>query len=571
MTDTITHTAWAYSADGTDRFTTVYPNLNLLNGSMQYTKDNPKTLTSNKIDGIQLLTEVYVKNLKAGTYTINAKTDGVWVNHLSTTDPEKHGVGLWLWPTTESGIFAQADNTVPKVITVTRDGDYCIRLNTYSDGITNVTQKFWDFKLEEGSIATQQMPSSSEVKTADYPSYIGTYSDTNVGGSTDPSKYTWVKINTVVPEPEKITVTKGDFATNSGKYNVAVGGASLDPLLTTLGFNDETITVVKPTGGGFDYFSSVEVTISEGEVFESGYVEVYDKTNTLLDTYTLKYIEGSNKAYYQYKYNDATTLMKVYITFYIPPTDETVVPTFNHVYSMLPSELDQLLTEGFGADTPSGTIDLRTFMLNLLSFPFSIPPEFIGEREKIVLGEHTRKTESTALKGDIIQYNLGSIEVPLKYKNAYDFYSAETTLILPYTENISLPPEYVIGATISVEYVVEVYKGTVNINVTSSKTGKPIYNGTTSIGRQIPFISYWKILGDESIYTSVYNNQTKAIIEVKRKQPLQLEYGTDVSEYGTIGDYTGYIEVTEVGLIGSTMGGYEQEQLLSILNKGVIL
>ena len=374
------------------------------------------------------------------------------------------------------------------------------------------------------------------------------------------------------PEPETITVTKGDFATKHGRYSVKMGGVGLDPLVATLGFNDETVTVNKPKED-LD-ISSVEVSFPEGEVFVSGFVELYDKANTLLGTNALDYDEYDKTAMYQYKYNKNTTLMKVYITFhadvYVPP-DETVVPTFNHVYSMLPSELDQLMIEGFGVDTPSGTIDLRTFMLNLLSFPFSIPPEFIGEREKIVLGEHTRKTETTALKGDIIQYSLGSIVVPLKYKNAYDFYSAETTLILPYTENISLPPEYVIGATISVEYVVEVYKGTVNINVTSSKTGKPIYNGTTSIGRQIPFIAYWKVLGDESIYTSVYNNQTRAIIEVKRKQPLQLEHGTDVSEYGTIGDYTGYVEVTEVGLIGSTMGGYEQEQLLSILNKGVIL
>lgn len=373
------------------------------------------------------------------------------------------------------------------------------------------------------------------------------------------------------PEPEKITVTKGDFATNHGKYNVKVGDVGLDPLVATLGFNDETTTFNKPSE--VSYYSSVVVAFSEGEVFESGYVEAYDKANTLIDKNTLNYNDRNNTAFYQYQYVEGAVLMKVYINFHVEgsPPDETVVPTFNHVYSMLPSELDKMLEEGFGVDTPSGTIDLRTFMLNLLSFPFSIPPDFIGKREKIVLGEHTRKTETTALKGDIIQYSLGSIEVPLKYKNAYDFYSAETTLILPYTENISLPPEYVIGATISVEYVVEVYKGTVNINVTSSKTGKPIYNGTTSIGRQIPFISFWKVLGDESIYTSVYNNQTRAIIEVKRKQPLQLEYGTDVSEYGTIGDFTGYIEVTEVGLIGSTMGGYEQEQLLSILNKGVIL
>lgn len=373
--------------------------------------------------------------------------------------------------------------------------------------------------------------------------------------------------------PETVTVTKGDFATNHGRYSVKMGGVGLDPLVATLGLNDETVKVNKPKEP-LD-ISSVEVSFSEGNSFVSGFVELYNKTNTLLDTNALEYDEYDKTASYQYKYNKDTVLMKVYIKFRIdidvPPPDETVVPTFNHVYSMLPSELDKLMVEGFGVDTPSGTIDLRTFMLNLLSFPFSIPPEFIGEREKIVLGEHTRKTETTALKGDIIQYSLGSIVVPLKYKNAYDFYSAETTLILPYTENISLPPEYVIGETISVEYVVEVYKGTVNINITSSKTGKPIYNGTTSIGRQIPFIAYWKVLGDESIYTSVYNNQTRAIIEVKRKQPLQIEHGTDVSEYGTIGDYTGYVEVTEVGLIGSTMGGYEQEQLLSILNKGVIL
>ncbi|NCB96606.1 MAG: hypothetical protein EOM35_09200, partial [Negativicutes bacterium] len=38
---TITHTAYAYSADGTDRFTTVYPNLNLFTG----TSDKPFTKT----------------------------------------------------------------------------------------------------------------------------------------------------------------------------------------------------------------------------------------------------------------------------------------------------------------------------------------------------------------------------------------------------------------------------------------------------------------------------------------------------------------------------------------------
>lgn len=368
-----------------------------------------------------------------------------------------------------------------------------------------------------------------------------------------------------------LTVTKGDFETNKGKYRVVVGDTSQQHGTARLDFNDETVTVTRPRDSGL--FDSVYITFAEGETFDSGYVEIYDLYDNLQQTNALIYNNTDNSAYYQ-KYDYAvfpnTSKMVVYIKFHELPSPETI-PTFNHTYSMTPAELEQLLIEGLGVDTPAGTIDLRDFMLNLLSLPIAVPPDELGEKQPIVLGDYKRETTATTLKGDILTYNLGNITVPLKYKNAYDFYSTETTLILPYTQNVTLPPEYVIGATISIEYVIEVYKGTVNINVTSSKTDKPIYNGTTSIGRQIPFISYWKVLGDESIYTTVYNNQTKASIEVKRKTPLQLENGVDTSEYGTIGDFKGYVEVEEVNLTGSTMGGYEQEQLISILNKGVIL
>ena len=50
-------------------------------------------------------------------------------------------------------------------------------------------------KLEKGSTATPWMPSASEVKAEDYPSYIGTYTDNKSNEqSTDPEKYTWKKI-----------------------------------------------------------------------------------------------------------------------------------------------------------------------------------------------------------------------------------------------------------------------------------------------------------------------------------------------------------------------------------------
>ena len=189
---TITHTAWSYSADGTDRFTTVYPNLNLLEGSKKYTKDNPKTVSSSDTNGVFYVNDVFVKNLKAGTYTMSGKADAPWTVHETSGVNRQGKVGLWLLSTTPGlNVKISLDDTVPKTIKVPKDGDYCVRVNTYSNGTNIETHKFWEFKLEQGSIATPYMQSASEVTTADWPKYIGHYTDFMQTDSTNPSDYTW--------------------------------------------------------------------------------------------------------------------------------------------------------------------------------------------------------------------------------------------------------------------------------------------------------------------------------------------------------------------------------------------
>ena len=192
----VTHTAYSWSSDGTDRFTTTKPNLNLLNGSTKYTKNNPKTVSSSASDGVFFVSDVSVQNLKAGTYTMSGNADAPWVNHNPNTDSIRKGhVGLWLVSTTPGlDVNINLGDTVPKTINVPKDGDYCVRVNTYSNGTDVVTHSFWNFKLEQGSTATPYMPSASEVKPSDQPKYIGIYTDKNDSASQDPAKYTW-KLN----------------------------------------------------------------------------------------------------------------------------------------------------------------------------------------------------------------------------------------------------------------------------------------------------------------------------------------------------------------------------------------
>ena len=51
---TITHTAYSYSADGTDGFTTVYPNLNLLKGTRNLTATSTTTVWDTLFNSSQI-------------------------------------------------------------------------------------------------------------------------------------------------------------------------------------------------------------------------------------------------------------------------------------------------------------------------------------------------------------------------------------------------------------------------------------------------------------------------------------------------------------------------------------
>ncbi|MGX6984538.1 collagen-like triple helix repeat-containing protein, partial [Lactococcus lactis] len=196
---------WEEGSAATDDLTANYPNLNLLEGSTKYTKDNPKTLSSNSTDGWFFVDDVFVKNLKAGTYTMSGKADAPWTVH-DTSGAKKGKVGLWLVSTTPGlNVNISLGETVPKTIEVPKDGDYCVRVNLYSNGTDMESHKFWDFKLEPGSIATPHMPSKnelqeqrtpwmpslSEVKTSDWPKYRGEYSDMSSEQSTYPYDYRW--------------------------------------------------------------------------------------------------------------------------------------------------------------------------------------------------------------------------------------------------------------------------------------------------------------------------------------------------------------------------------------------
>lgn len=186
MPDGADHVAFAYSADGKDRFTTTYPNLNLLDDTTKTTQTvtihenrdasvvvrNPKQLSGKNVTGSVYLDLTKSNNdVRAQLYTTNGMLSGNYV---------KAGQKGY---STFSG----------KVPTITDDNANIAFRRLRKDN--NTAFDYSEMKVEEGSTATPWMPSASEATVEDYPSYIGTYTDNNSNEqSTNPEKYTWKKI-----------------------------------------------------------------------------------------------------------------------------------------------------------------------------------------------------------------------------------------------------------------------------------------------------------------------------------------------------------------------------------------
>ncbi|MDT2922052.1 pyocin knob domain-containing protein, partial [Lactococcus lactis] len=241
---TVNTTAWSNSADGTDRFTMVYPNLNLLDG----TRDFSGTWTNSSF----WTTDGTYKGLTV------KKTTGKWNGIYKTFTAPKDGIYTFSAYIKSSGNMTNVnrfgginstsnEHTLSKLIgnnfdwtmdTVTANlkanDSVWIKYEITGNG-TDLILWTAGHKWEQGSTATPYMPSSTEVTSADWPSYIG-YSNTLKLGK-GPTDFTWTQVFT---EKSVVPITNGGTGNANG---LAVGQSSGAQLRYFDDLNDIATTI----------------------------------------------------------------------------------------------------------------------------------------------------------------------------------------------------------------------------------------------------------------------------------------------------------------------------------------
>lgn len=185
--------AYSWSSDGTDRFTTTYPNENILINSKAFVDSRPdKIVKDGKVYAPYGYSweYKYVPTFKANkTYTISCE---VYNPADTKTSARIHYATI---PANQRilQIEPKQITTIQLQVTVTQDTDN-INLFFLTDNGT-VPPVYWHYpKIEEGLGVTIYTPSPADDFINAYPSYVGSYTTFDDVQSTNPADYTWQRM-----------------------------------------------------------------------------------------------------------------------------------------------------------------------------------------------------------------------------------------------------------------------------------------------------------------------------------------------------------------------------------------
>ena len=187
---TITHLAYSWSADGQDRFMTVYPGRNLI------VQSDLKLWPLNRDNGdVDFWSQDY---FHSDNYIA---TNGETVFTFSSPDYAFKGSGnhtLAMYDSDKKYLGWQRITSPTQTLSKSNVAYIRFSMNFTDEGGTLNNLSDWldkhRYKLETGTLVTPYTPSPLDDPEGAYPQFIGTYTDYIADDSTEPSKYTWAKM-----------------------------------------------------------------------------------------------------------------------------------------------------------------------------------------------------------------------------------------------------------------------------------------------------------------------------------------------------------------------------------------
>jgi hypothetical protein len=250
-----------------------------------------------------------------------------------------------------------------------------------------------------------------------------------------------------------------------------------------------------------------------------------------------------------------------------------IVSGTNSVYIVNAEIIEEINNNRFIPDG-STTIDYGQYILSIISIPTQIEPSLISETKRNVLGLGGNTLADVVLT-DLIPVDMGSITIPEIYNDSRDFSRTDCVLHLPYSQPVAIDSEYVIGQTLSVEYLIDAYNASATINISSTKVNEVFLTKNTTLGFNVPYAlnkTDSANLENSNIDIGGNNKISKCFIEIIKNEAILSDgvFTTSILDEDSIINHTGFIKVEEIEL--NISANYSEKQsVIDALTAGVII
>ena len=252
-----------------------------------------------------------------------------------------------------------------------------------------------------------------------------------------------------------------------------------------------------------------------------------------------------------------------------PLKPETTTAKTQRVYMVDDNGLTELTkqAENYYKGGANVNYDFTEFINQLFYLPFTVDENLSDPTNKIDTGLWSLNAPAREMKNNVLNIDLGTINVVPENNNGFDYNIESIKLYLPLVLPIQIDFQDCYKKPISINYKINLLTGNATINISSNNKIISTFNQNVQTNLQMFSIYNNKDFG--SLNNSINNEILTPYIKVNYYKPVENLVSYETLEHNNLSSYTNFVKTRNASVSCGTQ--QEQQEIENLLNGGIYI
>lgn len=252
-----------------------------------------------------------------------------------------------------------------------------------------------------------------------------------------------------------------------------------------------------------------------------------------------------------------------------PLKPETTIAKTQRVYMVDDKGLAELTkqAENYYKGGTNTNYDFTEFINQLYYLPFTVDENLSDPTNKIDTGLWSLNAPAREMKDNVLNIDLGIINVIPENNNGFDYNIESIKLYLPLILPIQIDFQDCYKKPISINYKINLLTGNATINISSNDKIISTFNQNVQTNLQMFSIYNNKDFG--SLNNSINNELLTPYIKVNYYKPVENLVSYETLEHNNLSNYTNFVKTRNASVSCGTQ--QEQQEIENLLNGGIYI